>query len=132
MALKQKETLERQKAYLEDKLKARIACLAGRETASPKDAKDTIIRKLKADIKAISKRLAGIAEKDKRTEEMAREKAEKAAKAKAEKEEGKSEKPKKAAPVEAKPKKAKAEKAGGEGAKKKKPAEAPAAAPKAE
>jgi hypothetical protein len=70
--------------------------------------KDTIVKKLKADIKAVNKRLRTVAENDKRTEEMAKIKAERAAAPPKEQEGGKGEKPKKAA-EQGKGKKAKPE-----------------------
>jgi hypothetical protein len=53
--------------------------LSGKGIPSSKADKDTIVRKLKADIRAVNKRLKTIADNDKRTEEMARIKAERAA-----------------------------------------------------
>ncbi|MEN6560080.1 MAG: hypothetical protein ABFD52_04815 [Acidobacteriota bacterium] len=132
MGNKRKEIVTRQKAAFEQRLKDRLALLAGKGINAPKIDRDPIAKNLKAEIKALKKRLARIAEIDKRTEEMARTKAERAAAPKKEKEEGgKAAKPK-AAPAEGKAKKPKAESAKGEGkgegkAPKKKPEE-----PKAE
>ncbi|MCX6567078.1 MAG: hypothetical protein NTW38_11785 [Candidatus Aminicenantes bacterium] len=115
MEMKRKQIQMRQKAHFEQKLKDRLAFLSGKGIKSPKAEKDTIARKWKADIKAINKRLRLIDDHEKRTEEMAKIKAEKAAPPqieaapKKEKEGGKGEKPKKA-PEEGKEKKVKAEK----------------------
>ena len=107
MSLRRKEIVARQKASFEQKLKDRLAFLAGKGTKAPQTDRDPIVKNLKADIKASKKRLARIAELEKRTEEMARTKAEKAAAPKKE-EQPKGAKPK-AAPKEGKPKKEKPE-----------------------
>lgn len=106
--------------------------MAGKGIESAKVKKDPIVRKLKASIRAVNNRLKLIAESEKRTEELARIKAERAAGPK-EEEPVKAEKPKKT-PEEAKAKKPKAEKKAGppkeKGAEKTpKPAEAPKAEP---
>jgi hypothetical protein len=106
MGLKRKPMTMRQKDYFEHKLQARMSFLSGKGVASPKADKDTIVRKLQANIRAMNNRLRLIADNEKRTEEMARIKAERAAAPKIEKEGGKSEKPKKA-PEGGKGKKAK-------------------------
>ena len=128
MGIKRKEIVTRQKASFEQKLKDRLALLAGKGINAPQVDRDPIAKKLKAEIKAINKRLARIDEIAKRTEEMARIKAEKAAAPKKGKDEaGKAAKPK-AAGAEGKAKKPKAEGAKGEAkAPRKKPEE-----PKAE
>ena len=109
MGLKRKQMIMRQKADFEQKLKDRLAFLSGKGIESPKADKDTIVRKWKADIKALNRRLKLIADNDKRTEEMAKLKAERAAAPQKEQEGGKGKKPKKA-PEEGKGKKIKAEK----------------------
>ncbi len=133
MSVRRKDIVAAQKASFEAQLKARLAKLAEKGIKSPQTDRDTIVKKLKAEIKASVRRLARINELDKRTQEMARIKAEKAAAPKTE-ETAKAPKGKPAA-QEGKPKKAKS----GEGAKgepkppKKKPEEAkeaPAAPPK--
>jgi hypothetical protein len=101
--------LMRQKARFEHTLKDRLSFLSGKGIKSPKADKDTIVRKMMADLKAVNKRLRVIAASEKRTEEMAKVKAEKAAAPKQEREGGKGEKSKKAA-EEGKGKKIKAEK----------------------
>ncbi len=109
MGLKRKPMIMRQKAYSEQELQDRLSSLSGRGIASPKSDRDPIVRKLKADIKAATKRLRMIAENEKRTEEMAKIKAERAAAPKKDKEAGKGEISKKAA-EEGKGKKVKGEK----------------------
>ena len=109
MGLKRKEMQLRQKAYFEQKLKDRLSFLSGKGIEPPKVDKDPLIRKLKADIRAVNNRLRLIVENEKRTEEMAKIKAEKAASLLKEREGGKAEKPKKV-PEEVKGKKIKAEK----------------------
>jgi hypothetical protein len=112
---KRKQILMRQKASFEHKLQDRLSFLSGKGIKSPKADKDTLVRKLQADIKAVNKRLRLIADNDQRTEEMAKIKAERAAPPqkeappRKEQEGDKGEKPKKA-PVEGKEKKIKTEK----------------------
>lgn len=83
-----------------------MSFLSGKGIQSSKADKDTIVRKLKADIRAVNFRLKTIAGNEKRTEELAKIKAERAAAPREEKTAGKSDKPKKA-PAEGKGKKAK-------------------------
>jgi hypothetical protein len=108
MGLRRTQILLGQKAYFEHKLQARLAFLSGKGIKSPAADKDTLVRKLQANIRAVNKRLRMIAENEKRTEEMAKIKAGKAATPQKEQERGKGEKPKKA-PAEGKGKKIKAE-----------------------
>jgi len=133
MSLKWKPTQIRQKEYYEKQLQSRLAFLSGKGIESAKADKDTIVRKLKASLKAVNSRLRQIAANEKRTAEMARIKAERAAAPpkEKEKERGKAEKPKKG-PEEGKEKKPKAEKKAGPpkekdqaGGKGQKPASAP-------
>jgi hypothetical protein len=107
MGFMRKQMLLQQRASFERTLQERMSYLSDKGVVSPKAEKDTIVKKLKADIKAVNKRLRTVAENDKRTEEMARTKAEKAAAPQKEQEGGKGEKPKKA--EEGKGKKAKPE-----------------------
>jgi hypothetical protein len=107
MGLKRKQIVMRQKATFEQELKDRMSFLSGKGVKSPRTDKDPLVKELKADIKASNLRLRRIAEEEKRTEEMARIKAERAAAPKKEKEAAKAEKPK-AAAKEGKPKKVKA------------------------
>ena len=109
MGLKRKQMLMRQKAYFEQKLKNRLSFLSGKGIEAPKADKDTLVRKIQASIRAVNNRLRLIADDEKRTEEMAKIKAERAAAPLNEQEGGKAEKPKKA-PEEGKEKKIKAEK----------------------
>jgi len=108
MGLRRTQILLGQKEYFEHKLQARLAFLSGKGIKSPKADKDTLVRKLQANIRAVNKRLRLIAENEKRTQEIAKMKAEKAAAPHKEQERGKGEKPKKA-PEEGKGKKTKAE-----------------------
>jgi len=113
MSLKWKQKQILQKQYWEQQLKARLAVLAGKGIEGARVDKDPIAKKIKASIHATDNRLRQIAANEKRTEEMARIKAERAAapaqEKEKEKEHGKGEKPKKAA-GEGKEKKPKAEK----------------------
>jgi hypothetical protein len=109
MGIKTKQIQLRQKALYEQELKDRLSFLSGRGIEPPKVDKDTIVRKLKAGIRAVDHRLRRLAENEKRTEEMARIKAERAAAPAKEKEEAKAPKAKKA-PEGAKVKKPKPEK----------------------
>ena len=127
MGLKRKQIVTRQKASFENDLKDRMARLSEKGIKGRQADRNTLVKKLKAEIKASNKRLSRIAEEEKRTEEMARIKAERAAAPKKEPEAAKTEKAK-AAPKEAKPKKAKAP----EGAKPQKKAETPAESKPAE
>ena len=107
MGLKRKQIVTLQKATFEKDLKDRMARLSEKGIKGRQADRDPIVRRLKADIKASMKRLSRIAEDEKRTEEMARTKAERAAAPKKEKEAAKAEKAKPAA-KEGKPKKVKA------------------------
>jgi hypothetical protein len=98
-----------QKAHFEQQLKDRLSFLAGKGIEHPKADQDTLVRKLKANIRAVNFRLSMIAANEKRTEEMAKIKAEKAAARLKEREGGKAERPKKA-PEAVKDKKIKPEK----------------------
>ncbi len=111
MGLKRKQILMRQKGYFENELRHRLAFLSGKGIKPPKSDKDTLVRKLQADIKAANRRLRLIAGNEKRTEDMAKIKAERAAAPQKELEVGKGEKPKKAS-EEGKGKKTKAPEGG--------------------
>jgi hypothetical protein len=108
MGLKRTQMLMRQKAYFEHELQDRLSFLSGKGIQSPKADKDTLVRELQANIRAVNKRLRMIADNEKRTEEMAKIKAARAAAPQEEQKSGKGEKPKKA-PEEGKGKKIKAE-----------------------
>lgn len=107
MGLKRKQIVMHQTATFERNLKDRMTRLTEKGIQGRQVDRDPLVKKLKADIKASNKRLNRIVEDEKRTEEMARIKAERAAAPKKEPEAAKAEKVK-AAPKEGKPKKAKA------------------------
>ena len=109
MGSNQKQTQMERKAHFERQLKDRLSFLAGKGIKPPQADKDTLVRKLKADFRAVNRRLSLLAADEKRTEDRAKAKVEKAAAALKEKEVGKAEKPKKA-PEAVKEKKIKAEK----------------------
>jgi hypothetical protein len=109
MGLKRKQMLIQQQAYFEDKLKDRLSFLSGKGIKSPRADKDTLVRKLKADIRAVKNRLRLIVDNEKKTEEMAKIREGRAAAPQKEQEGGRGEKPKKA-PEEGKGKKIKTEK----------------------
>ena len=112
MSLKWKPKQMRQKEYYEHQLQERLTLLAVKGIKGAAVNKDPLVKKLKADLRAVNKRLRLIAATEKRTAEMAKIKAEKAAAPKEEKAGAKAEKPKKA-PEEGKAKKPKAEKKAG-------------------
>jgi hypothetical protein len=109
MGLKRKQMQMRQKAYFEQKLRNRLYFLSGKGIEAPKIDKDPLVRKLQANIRAVNNRLRLIADNEKRTEEIAKIKAERAAAPAKKQEGGKVEKLKKA-PEEGKEKKIKGEK----------------------
>lgn len=78
MGLK-KETQSEQKANLERKLENRLKLLSEKGIESPDINKDVLVKKLRANIKAVNARLIAIADIEKKTEELAKMKAEKAA-----------------------------------------------------
>jgi hypothetical protein len=109
MSLKSKPTQMRQKEYFEHHLQNRLAFLSGKGIEAAKVDKDSLVKKLKASIRAVNNRLRLLAVNEKRTAEMAKIKAERLAAPRKEEERAKAEKPKKA-PEEGKTKKPKAEK----------------------
>jgi hypothetical protein len=109
MGLKRKQMQMRQKTDFEQKLQNRLSFLSGKGIEAPKIDKDPLVKKLQANIRAVNKRLRLIADNEKRTEEVAKIKADSAAAAPKEQEGGKVEKPKKAS-EEGKEKKIKGEK----------------------
>lgn len=119
MSLKKKQNIAARKAGFEGLLEKRLAYLAGKGVEPKKAERDPIVRKIRADIKAMGGRLKFYADHEKIAEEAAKAKAEKAAGPKEDKGAGKPAKADKAA----KPKKAGTE--GGEKKPKveKKPAE---------
>ena len=120
MGSRKKEAQERQKAYFERRLEERLSFLSKKGIESPGIDKDTLVKKLRANIRAINDRLKAIADNEKRTEELAKIKAEKAALPPLPKDKatGK-EKPSKEAPAEGKEKKRKKEKEKGQDQEKK-------------
>jgi hypothetical protein len=100
--------LMQQKKSFEQTLQERLSFLSRKRIPSPNADKDTIVRKLKANIKAVNSRLRTVANHEKRSEELAQIKAERAAAPRKEQEAGKGEKPKKA-PEQSKGKKPKPE-----------------------
>jgi outer membrane biosynthesis protein TonB len=79
MGSRNKEAQERQKAYFERRLEERLSLLAKKGVESPGIEKDTLVKKLRANVRAINDRLKVIANNEKRTEELAKIKAEKTA-----------------------------------------------------
>jgi len=112
MSLRRKQMQMRQKAYFEQKLQDRLSILSGKGTVPPKTDRDPLVKKLKANIRAMNRRLKLIADNEKITEDMAKIRAERAAAPAKEQESGKVEKPKKA-PEEGKEKKPRPEKKAG-------------------
>jgi len=78
MGANRKPAQMERKAYLERQLKDRMAFLSEKGTEAAMIKKDTIIKKLKANIDALNARLKTIASLEERTAEMAKTKAEKA------------------------------------------------------
>jgi hypothetical protein len=84
MASESKETRLKQKAVLEVKLQKRQALLAEKGLDERGIARDVLVKKLKAEIKTMAVRLNAIADKVKRTADLAAMKAERLAKLKEE------------------------------------------------
>jgi len=82
MASKDKESRLAQMSYWEEQLKLRLAQLAEKDIAPEKAAKDSEIKKIRAKMRDTRDRIAVIVEKEKKVEEMAKARAEKAAKPK--------------------------------------------------
>lgn len=108
MGLKRKEILARKKTSLEQELKARLSALSKKGLESRKVDKDPLVRELKADVRAVTKRLKAIAKSDTRTDELKKIKADRLSAPRQEPAGGKGEKPKKPA-AEGKAKKEKPE-----------------------
>jgi len=85
-----------QKASFERKLEDRLSYLSNKGIESPKIGKDIIVKKLRADINAVNTRLKWIADNEKKTEELAKIKAEKTAAPREDQEDGKVKKSKEA------------------------------------
>jgi hypothetical protein len=105
MGSNRKQAQIERKAYFERHLKDRMSFLSEKGIESPKINKDTILKKLRANIEAINARLKTIAGYEEKTAELAKTKAEKAASQKDP--ENSKEKKAKEAPVEGKEKKKK-------------------------
>ncbi|MCX5840897.1 MAG: hypothetical protein NTY16_05465 [Deltaproteobacteria bacterium] len=103
MGSKHKQSRMEQKASFERRLKDRLSYLSKKGIESPKIDKDVLVKKLRADMHAVNTRLKAIADNEKRTEELARIKAEKAAAPK-EDQKGSKDKKSKGAPAEGKEK----------------------------
>jgi hypothetical protein len=85
MSLKKKQNIAARKAGFESLLERRLAALAGKGVEPRKAEKDPIVRKIKADIKAMGGRLKFYADHEKIAQEAAKAKAAKAAAPKEEK-----------------------------------------------
>ncbi|MDI9556597.1 MAG: hypothetical protein QM256_12560 [Pseudomonadota bacterium] len=83
MASKLKQTQLRRKEQYERKLKNRLALLAERKMEPARMDRDAIVKNLRAQIEAADARLKAIAAIEKRTEDQAKAKADKAAAEKA-------------------------------------------------
>lgn len=108
MGSNQKQTQTERKAYFERQLRDRLSFLSEKGIESPKINKDTIVKKLRANIVAINARLKTISGHEEKTEALAKTKAEKEA-APPKEPETRKEKKAKEAPVEGKEKKKKKE-----------------------
>ena len=108
MGSKQEETVLGHKAYFEEKLKERRSHLVEKGIDTKGIAKDTILKKLKAKVKKMNLRIKTLADIKKRTEELAKMKAERLAAPK--KQKAVTEKELKASPEEGKEKKKKKKK----------------------
>jgi hypothetical protein len=109
MGSKQKQTHIGRKVQFERNLEDRLSFLLKKGIESPMVNRDTIVKKLRAHIRAINARLEAIAANERKTEELAKIKAEKEA-AFAKGEESVKEKKVKEVPEEGKVKKKKPEK----------------------
>ena len=108
MGSNQRQTQNGQKECFERNLKDRLAVLSEKGSESREIEKDSLVKKLRANIRAINNRLKAIDANEKKTEELARMKVEKAAAPPKELEEAK-EKKVKEAPVAGKGKQKKKE-----------------------
>ena len=68
MGSRKKEAQGRQKAYFERRLEERLSFLAKKGVEAPGIDKDVLVKKLRANIRAINDRLKAIAGNEKRTE----------------------------------------------------------------
>ncbi len=79
MGSNQKQVKVGQKESFGQKLKDRLASLSEKGIESLKIEKDTLVKKLRANIRAVNTRLKAIDAQEKKSEELAKMKAEKAA-----------------------------------------------------
>lgn len=100
MGSKQKQTHIGRKVHFERKLEDRLSFLLKKGIESPMVNRDTLLKKLRAHIRAVNARLDAIAANEKKTEELAKIKAEKAAAHLKEREGGKGKEKKEAPPPE--------------------------------
>ena len=112
MGINRKQALLDRKAFFERQLKDRMSFLSQKGIESPRIDKDTIVKKLRASVKAINGRMKTVAGYEEKTEALAKAKAEKAAPHQKDPEEIKEKKAKKTkeakeAPAEGKEKKKK-------------------------
>jgi hypothetical protein len=126
------EVRQAQKASLEKELAGRLALLKTRGLDEKEIAKDPLLKNLRAKMKQANGRISAIDKKSRRTEDLARIKAEKAAQPKEQPEEKPAEKAKGEKPAKAKAKAEKSEKAEKPAAKEKAPKKKKEAEPKAE
>jgi len=96
MGLKRKQVQLRYQADSELELQNRLSFLSGKGIEASKAGKDPTVRKLKAHIREPKNRLRRIADYEKKTEEMEKAKADRAAVPPKEQESAQAEKPKKA------------------------------------
>lgn len=75
MGFMRRQMLLQQKASFEKTLQYRLAVLTKKGVSSSEAEKDAVIRKAKADIKAVNERLRTVAENDRRAEETPKRKA---------------------------------------------------------
>jgi len=79
MSLRKKQIISTQKVEFESMLQKRLAYLAGKGVEGRRAEKDTIARKIKADIKAMGGRLKFFTDNEKITADAAKARAERAA-----------------------------------------------------
>jgi DNA polymerase III delta prime subunit len=79
MGSKQKQTQIGRKTNFERRLEERLSLLSEKGIESTKINKDTIVKKLRANIRAVNDRLKAVAANEQKTEELAKVRAEKAA-----------------------------------------------------
>jgi len=93
MVSKEKQKQMGQKENFERKLKDRLSILSEKGVDSSKIDKDTLVKKLRAEVRAMNARLRAIDRNEKKTEELAKIKAEKAAAPRKEQKEPKAKEP---------------------------------------